>query len=134
MSSRVRAFAILLSVAAPVCAADRLHAGLWEFTMTTDGSARTFQHCVTVKEAASANGDTRSARASAEKESAGRCTVLDYKVAGETVSYALQCGTRTIRSTATYHGDTSEGDLVSKNGSEPEAVSHVRAKRLGDCP
>jgi hypothetical protein len=124
----------VLSVVAPLAAADRLRIGEWEFTTTTNGQTRTFQHCVTADDAGSVNGDAKSARAHAEKQATKGCAITDYKVDGNSVSYAMTCGARTIRSTATYHGDTSEGELISKNGSEPEVVSHVKAKRLGDCP
>jgi len=58
----------------------------------------------------------------------------DYKVDGNAVSYAMVCGPRTIRSTATYHGDTFEGDLKTKAEGAGEAVSHVKARRLSACP
>ena len=104
------AIGLTLAVA-PLSAADRLQIGQWEFTSTTRGEAHTFKRCVTPDEAGSVNGDTRSARAYAEKQTAGHCTITDYKVDGDTVSYAMVCGPRTIRSTATYHGDTFESDL-----------------------
>lgn len=135
--STILAMAMALALAAsPLSAAERLRAGQWEFTTTHDGSgdATTFKHCITADEAGSVNGDTRSARAYAEKKAGTRCKVTDYKVEGSSVSYAILCGDVSIRSTSTYHGDTSEGDLFTKRGGGPEVVSHVKAKRLGDCP
>jgi Protein of unknown function (DUF3617) len=128
------AMALMLVPARPVSAADRLQTGQWEFSSTTDGKANTFKQCVTAEKAGSVNGDTKTARAYAEKEAAGHCTIQDYKVDGNVVSYAMTCGSRTIRSTATYRGDTFEGDLISKNEGGPEIVSHVKARRLGNCP
>ena len=127
------AIGLTLAVA-PLSATDRMQSGQWEFTTTTRGEANTFKHCVTPAEAGSVNGDTRSARAYAEKQTAGHCTIKDYKVEGNAVSYAMVCGARTIRSTATYHGDTFEGDLVTKAEGAAETVSHVKARRLGACP
>lgn len=121
-------------VASPLSAADRMRAGLWEFTMASKGESRTFKQCITAEKAGSVNGDTKSARAFAEKEAAGRCKVTDYKIDGAVVTYSILCGTRTIRSTTTYHGDQSEGDLFTKTEGEPETAQHVRGKRLGDCP
>ncbi len=133
-SSRVLATAIALALSAPLAAADRLHAGEWEFTTShADGEPNVFKHCITADEATSVNGDSKSARAYAEKKSSN-CKIMDYRVAGDSVSFAMTCGTTSIRSTATYHGDTSEGELVSKNGSGPEVVSRVKARRIGDCP
>jgi hypothetical protein len=129
--------AIALALAAsPLSAAERLRAGQWEFTITHagKGEATSFKHCITAAEAGSVNGDTKSARAYAEKAARAECKVTDYKVEGNTVSYAILCGAVSIRSTTTYNGDTSEGDLFSKRDGSPETVSHVKAKRLGDCP
>jgi hypothetical protein len=65
--------ALMLVPARPVSAADRLHAGLWEFTSTTDGKANTFKQCVTAEKAGSVNGDTKTGRAYAEKEAPSSC-------------------------------------------------------------
>jgi hypothetical protein len=46
----------------------------------------------------------------------------------------MVCGPRTIRSTATYHGDTFESDLKTKAEGAAEVVTHVKARRLGACP
>ena len=127
------AIGLTLAVA-PLSAADRLQIGQWEFTSTTKGEAHTFKRCVTPDEAGSVNGDTRSARAYAEKQTAGHCTISAYKVGGNAVSYAMVCGPRTIRCTATYHGDTFESDLKTKAEGAAEVVTHVKAHRLGDCP
>lgn len=128
------AFSLTLA-SAPAFGAERLHAGEWEFTINQGkADARTFKLCVSADEANSVNGDTKSARAYAEKKAAGKCKVTDYKVGGDTVSYAIVCGTTSIRSTATYHGDTSEGDMVSTRDGGPEVASHVKARRLGNCP
>jgi len=117
----------------PADAAERMERGQWEFAMTTDGSTRTFKQCITADKASEVNGDTQSARSFAEKHSNGRCTIKSYEVAGDKVSYSLTCGDRQIDSVTTYHGDTSEGSLVT--ASDGKAVTaQVKAKRLGDCP
>ena len=130
------AAAVALALAsAPLFAAERVRPGQWEFTIVhPGGEPNVFKHCITADEATSVNGDTKTARAYAEKKAAGRCTITSYDVHGNTVSYALKCGEVAIRTTSVYHGDTSEGEQTSKNGSAPEVVSHVKARRLGDCP
>ena len=116
-------------------AAERVRPGQWEFTIVhPGGEPNVFKHCITAEEATSVNGDTKTARAYAEKKAAGRCTITSYDVHGNTVSYALKCGEVAIRSKSVFHGDTSEGDETSKKGSAPEVVSHVKARRLGECP
>jgi hypothetical protein len=125
----------LALASAPLSAAERLRPGQWEFTIVRPGSEpNVFKHCVTADEATSINGDTKTARAYSEKKAAGRCTITAYDVHGDSVSYAMKCGEVAIRATSVYHGDTSEGEQTSKKGSEPEVVSHVKARRLGDCP
>lgn len=127
----------LVLAAASLPAAERYRPGEWEFTTTHDArknEPNTFKHCVSEEDAASANGDTKSARAHAEKAAGTRCKVIDYKISGDTVSYSIQCGDVSIRSTTTFHGDTSEGEMVTKRPGSPEDVSHITAKRIGDCP
>lgn len=136
--SMILATAVAVAMAASALpAAERLRPGQWEFTTTHDArkdEPTTFKHCVSEEEAGSANGDTQSARAHAEKAAGARCKVVDYKVGGDVVSYSIQCGDVSIRSTTTFHGDTSEGEMITKRPGSPEDVSHIKAKRLGDCP
>jgi hypothetical protein len=120
--------------AAPLSAAQRLHPGMWEFTTTGGpGETRTFQRCVTADEALAINGDTKSCRAYAEAH-AKTCKITEYIVSGDSVTYAMTCGARTMRSTGTFHGDTSDGVMtVTMNGAAP-VTEKVKAKRIGDCP
>ncbi len=127
------AFALTLA-AAPLSAADRMQTGQWEFTHTANGEAHTFKHCVTPDEVAIVNSDTRTARALAAKRAAGHCTITDYNVDGNVVSYAMVCGTTTTRSTATYRGDSFEANLKTKAEGAAEVAAHIDAKRLGACP
>jgi len=114
-------------------AADRMERGKWEFSMTTDGSTRTLTQCVTADKASEVNGDTTSARANAEKHSNGQCTIKSFEVAGDKVSYSLACGARQIDSVTTFHGDSSEGTLVTTSDGN-SVTTQVKAKRLGACP
>lgn len=138
MPSTILVAAVALAMAASsLPAAERYRPGQWEYTTTHDArknEPRTFKHCVSEEDAGSANGDTKSARAHAEKAAGAGCKVIDYKVAGDTVSYSIQCAEVSIRSTMTFHGDTSEGEMITKHAGSPEDVSHIKARRLGDCP
>ena len=124
----------LMLAVAPLSAADRMQTGNWEFTHTAAGETHTFKHCVTPDEVSIVNADTRTARALAEKRTAGQCKITEYKADGNVVTYAMVCGTTTTRSTATYHGDSSEADLKTKAEGAAEVASHISAKRLGVCP
>lgn len=124
----------LTIAAAPLSAADRVRVGQWEVTSTSDGRARTFKNCVRADEAAAANGDAKAGRAYNEKLLGGQCTFTDYKVEGNSVSSVMTCGHSTVRSSTTYHGDSYASDSTTKTGSAPEVITHITAKRLGDCP
>jgi len=114
-------------------AAERMTSGQWEFTMTTDGSTRTMRQCITAEKASEFNGDSKSGRDYAEKSAKGRCAIKSYEIAGDTVSYALTCGTTGIESVTTFHGDTSDGSLVTTT-EDKSIKTHVKARRLGACP
>lgn len=117
-------------------AAELINPGEYEFTTTTDGNARTLSHCVTPDDAKMANGDSKSGREAAERAAKGRCTIQSYDVAGNKVSFEMTCGDAVLASTTTYHGDTSEGDLVTTrtvNGVRSTAHTHTTARRLGNC-
>jgi Protein of unknown function (DUF3617) len=132
-NSAIFGLPFLLSVAAPLRAADRMAAGQWQFTMTTEGSPHGATHCVSPAEAGGVNGDSKAGRAYAEKAASGHCTVKAYSAAGATVSYSLACGDRTIESRSTYHGDHFDGTL--RTTTEGKTVTTtVKGQRLGACP
>lgn len=117
---------------ATVAAAERIAGGKWQSAMTTDGDARTVTFCISAEEAASINGDSKTGRAFAEKKSGGRCAITSYEIKGDTVSYSLTCGTRTISDTTAFHGETSEGTKTTT--SEGKAVTmRLKSRRIGAC-
>jgi hypothetical protein len=123
----------LVSTTSPLRAADRMAPGQWEFTMTGDGESRTTKQCMTRDQANEMNGDTKTARSFAEKRANGRCTIKAYDIQGNTVSYSLVCGERTIDSTTTFSGDTSEGTLKTTTADGKVDARIVKARRLGAC-
>ena len=114
-------------------AADRLHAGNWEYSLVTEGETRKLTSCVTADQAAEFNADSKTGRAAAEKKAGTRCTVKSYEANGETVSYTLVCGDRTITDVTHYRGETSEGEKTTTAAGKV-TVTRVTAKRLGPCP
>ncbi len=124
---------LLLAATPPLRAADRMAAGKWEFTMTGNGESRTFSQCMTQDQANEMNGDAKAARAYAEKRAKGKCTIKSYDIQGDTVKYSLACGDRTIDSTSTFHGDTSEGTLRTTTADGKVDTRTVKARRLGAC-
>ena len=133
--SKVLVTAITLAMAAAsLSAAERIRTGQWEVTSTSNGQAKTFKNCVGAAEAGAANGDAKTGKAYIEKMLPAQCKFTDYKVEGNSVSSVMTCGSTTVRSTTTYHGDNYQSDSTTKTGSSPEVVSHISAKRIGDCP
>jgi len=100
--------------------------------MTTDGDTHTVSRCITAEKASEFNGDTKSGREFAEKAAKGRCTINSYEIAGDTVSYSISCSGRQMDSTTTFHGDYSEGSLVTTTDGK-SVRTRVKAKRLGAC-
>ena len=136
-STLFRAFLLFaLALAVPVAgAAGRIVSGKWEAAMTTDGASRTVSYCVDAAEAASINGDSRSARDFAEakaKKSGSSCVITAYEIKGDTGSYSLTCGSRTITDKTTYHGDTSEGVKTVTNEGKT-VTTHLKSHRIGTC-
>ena len=113
--------------------AELMHPGQWEFAMTTDGSTHTASQCITAEKANEVNGDSKSGREVAERNAKGRCAIKSYEIAGEKVTYSLACGTRQIDSVTQFHGDSSDGYLVTTTDGTP-VRTEVKAHRLGACP
>jgi hypothetical protein len=130
----ISVFVLLLAGTLSVRAADRMAAGQWEFTLTGNGESRTMKQCMTPDQANEMNGDTKTARGFAEKRAKGRCTIKSYDIQGNTVKYSLVCGDRTIDSSTTFTGDTSEGTLTTTTADGNVDVKTVKARRLGACP
>jgi len=115
-------------------AADRVRVGQWEMVSTGSGATRTQKACVSAEEAAAANGDAKASRAFVEKMIPASCKFTDYKVEGNSISSTMACGSTMVRSVTRYHGDSYESESKTTTGGAAEVISHINAKRLGDCP
>ena len=113
-------------------AAERLVAGKWETAMTTDSVTKTFTTCISAEEAATTNGDSKTARAIMEKKTGGGCTINSYEIKSDTVSYSLTCGTRTISDATVFHGETYEGTQIFTNEGK-SVTTRLKARRIGAC-
>jgi hypothetical protein len=109
--------------------------GQWEHTMTTDGEteSRKVSACMSADEAAAFNGDSKTGRAYFEKKAHGPCTIKSFEIKGDTMSYLLSCGDRSIDSKVTFHGETSEGVTTTK-APDGTHTMHTKSRRLGACP
>jgi hypothetical protein len=131
-SSNTILLGALCALVFPAQAADRIAGGKWEAAMTTDGETRTVSFCVSAAEAASINGDSKSGREFAEKKAGGRCAINAYEIKGDTVSYSLVCGDRTITDKTAFHGETSEG-VKSVTFQGKTIATTVKSHRIGAC-
>jgi len=123
-------FSILLLVAPPVRAADRVQAGEWETKATIAGKPTVTKHCITAEEARLMNGDEATLRKYVEQSTAektrGRCAVKSVSVSGNKTVVTIACGSVSVTGTTIYHGDHYES--TSSNGTS------LVGKRLGACP
>lgn len=124
---------VLACAAPPLHAADRLMAGQYSFTATTGGETRTSTHCFTADDAKAVNADAIAGRDFAEKATKGTCTIRTYDVKGDTVSYTMACGKSVTTTSATYHGDSFEGDTTTVVGTSILRATHTQGKREGNC-
>lgn len=125
----------LILIAAPsLRATERMKSGQWEVSITENGQAHTNTHCDTPDQVKGTNGSPEEVRASLEKSATGiHCTIKDFKMENDTISYTYVCPGRSTASTTTYHGDTYESVVTSKSAGE-EHTRQLKGRRLGACP
>jgi hypothetical protein len=126
---------IPILVASPVAlAAERMKSGKWEMTPAGGGPSDSSTQCITPQLAAETNGTPAEVRAFAEKTSAvAKCTVQNFKMQGDTVSYALVCAGITMDTVTVYHGDSYEMAITTMPAKGAPKTSRVTAKRVGAC-
>ena len=122
---------VAIFVASPAAwSAERMKSGKWEMTNSGGGSSRASSACVTPQSANDVNGTPAEVRTYVEKTAAAtNCTVQDFKVQGDTISYSMTCRGVPMESTTKYHGDAYEMTMFSK-GAE---TGRVTAKWVGAC-
>ena len=127
---------LMLSVALPVLAADRMAPGQYEIVTIADGKTQTDSVCATPEMANIANGDAKVGREDKQKTldrlGKGHCTIKAYDITGNTVSSTILCGKSAITTSTTYHGDTSESEVTTTDSGKTMSV-RVKAKRVGAC-
>ena len=125
---------LVANLSRPVFAADRMKAGMWEVTTTEAGKSQVNTHCVPPDQAKGSNGTEQEVRAALDTSAAGlHCTIQDFALKGDTISYTYACPNRSTTSSTTYHGDTYESAVTSK-ASTGSHTRQIKGRRLGDCP
>jgi hypothetical protein len=124
---------LILIVAASAQAAERMKSGQWELTFTATGQSHTSTKCATPQEVKAINGTPAEVRAEVEEKSAARsCSVENFKMEGDVVSYTTNCAGTSTTETTSYHGDTFEM-VMSTKGAPDTATAHAKGRRLGVC-
>lgn len=124
---------LILIVAPSALAAERMKSGQWENTFTAAGQSRTSSKCITPQEVKAINGTPAEVRAEVEEKSkSGNCSVENFKMEGDVVSYTTNCAGTSTTETTTYHGDTFEMVMSTKDA-PAEATAHAKGRRLGVC-
>ena len=121
-----------ITASAYLSATERVVAGRWEYTMTTDGVPRVMTRCMAARDASDLNADTAVGKAAAEKQAGVRCTVKSYTAEGKLLDYTLVCGARTIRNATVFQGETSKGTTTTTFDGVT-STTQIVARRLGAC-
>ena len=113
--------------------------GRWEVTvemempgMPMKMPAQTITRCVTKEEAA----DPQKALPQGGRGTADSCKVSDYKMAGNTVTWAMKCGPPEQMSGTgemVYDGNSYKGTMTMSMAAGQTIVMKHSGKRLGDC-
>ncbi len=115
-------------------AAERMKSGMWEVTTTENGKALANTHCVTPDQVKGSNGTEQEVRSALDKSAAGlHCTIQDFALERDAISYTYVCPGRSTTSRTTYHGDTYESVVTSKD-SAGSRTRQIKGRRLSDCP
>lgn len=129
------AFAVLmLSMSTSLRAEERMRAGLWEVTITSDGKAGSIGNtCYTPAMVEMANMPTKELLEFTTNVSAKRgCTVKDFRVERNKISMVKACPGSVAEISSTYSGDAFETvDTTTRDGAT-KAI-RMKGRRLGDC-
>lgn len=115
-------------------AADSIREGYWEVTSQTEMPgmpmkipASTIKHCYTKE-------DVKDQKKVIAREK--NCTLTDYKVAGNKVTWAMKC---TGQNAGTFNGETifsqdSYASVMKMKSQGHNMTVKVKGKRVGECP
>ncbi|MDK9717422.1 MAG: DUF3617 domain-containing protein [Trichlorobacter sp.] len=115
-------------------AADSIREGYWEVTSQTEMPgmpmkipANTIKHCYTKE-------DVKDQKKVIARDK--NCTMTDYKVAGNKVTWAMKC---TGQSAGTFNGETifstdSYNSIMKMKTQGHNMTVKVKGKRIGECP
>ena len=124
----------MLMMPSGLFAADSIREGYWEVTSQTEMPgmpmkipATTIKHCYTKE-------DVKDQKKVIAKDK--NCTLTDYKVAGNKVTWAMKCtgqNAGTFNGETVFSGDAYTSTMKMKTQGQNMTVK-VKGKRIGECP
>lgn len=135
LNTKATFIALLLAVAGCLQGQVRMRAGLWENTVTSNGSVATHKACITPEQEEHTKGSVASMRESIEKALAkrGTCKLQDFSVTGATRTEVMVCGKTIVKNSTTFHGDSFD-TVATSTTAEGVKSSFIKGRRIGDCP
>ena len=130
----IAALGAMVLVSTGAFAADTIRDGYWEVTSQTEMPgmpmkipANTIKHCYSKE-------DVKDQKKVIARDK--NCTMTDYKVAGNKVTWAMKC---TGKSAGTFNGETIFSTDAYTSTMQMKSQGHnmtvkVKAKRVGECP
>jgi Protein of unknown function (DUF3617) len=135
LSAKAAFTVLLIAMSGGLQGQVRMRAGLWENTVTSNGSTATRNACITPEQEEHSKGTVESMRESIEKALAksGSCKLKEFTVTGANRTEVMVCGKTTIKNSTTFHGDSFETTATSTTA-EGVKSSSIKGRRIGDCP
>ncbi len=127
--------AFALTPTIPLSAEERMRAGLWELSITSDGKSKgSHDTCFTPGMLELTNSPAKLLREATEKAATkgGHCSLKDYKLDGNAISTTMVCGAKTVVTSSTY--SLSNFDTVNTSSEAGVSiVTHIKGRYLGAC-
>ena len=135
LNTKTAFIALLFATAGWLQGQVRMRAGLWENTVTSNGSTATRKACITPEQEEHSKGTVDTMRESIEKALAksGTCKLKEFNVIGATRTEVMVCGKTTIKNSTSFHGDSFE-TVGTSTTAEGVKSSLIKGRRIGDCP
>ena len=125
---------LTLSTTTTLHAQVRVRSGMWENTMTAFGKTVTRSECIKPAEAAMSNGSPAILRAETEKAlSKSGCTLKNFKLDGNTLTYTMVCEESTVLLETKFHGGDSVETTMTFTVGGVTNVKQLKNRRTGDC-
>ena len=125
---------LTLSMTTTLHAQERVRSGMWENTMTAFGKTGTRSECIKPADAAKSNGSSAMLRAELETAtSQSGCTLTNFKLDGNTLTYTMVCAESTVLVETKFHGgDSVESTMTFTVGGVID-VKQTKGRWTGAC-